>query len=133
VGHHERRHTEKAPLGLSRTGQDFQRETLGADLLLAATRAEKVEALLKEFFELCAGATLEKHVPVASGDLGLDLFGDDGYTVAVEQDALLAALRGLPNTRDLRIGGEDDLKRFTVSGAIRALLSRGEFDANFAL
>jgi hypothetical protein len=119
------------PLAQQTAALSFSR--LGADLLLSTSCTQEVETLLEELLEFGARAALEQHVPVATGNLRLDLFGLDCYAVAIEEDALLAALRGLPYARNFSVCGEDHFEGLTISRAIGASLSRGELDANFAL
>src|SRR5690606_12535764 len=102
-------------------------------LLLAATGAQVLETLLEQFLELCTGAALEQHVPVATRSLGLDGLGLDGLALRVEQHALLAGLRRLPRRRHLGVVSEHDVEGRTVGSAIHGLLTRGELNALLAL
>ncbi|BDZ43629.1 hypothetical protein GCM10025865_29280 [Paraoerskovia sediminicola] len=82
-------------------------------------RAEQLETLVEELFELLHRAALEEHVPVRARRLaGLRL-----GTLGVAEQGLLAAA-ALPDRGDLGLGGEREDDRVPV-GAVVVRLEAG--------
>jgi hypothetical protein len=100
---------------------------------LTATRTKVAQPFLQELLEFGTGAAFQKHVPVTPRNLGFYFLLNNGDTVVIQKDALLATLSRLPVAGNFSVGSEHNLEGLAAGRPVNTLFSRRKFNAYFAL